>query len=145
MRLVIIFSFFCLLFSYSSTTFSITNKIVDTIKKRQILMLKNQKIIQNTYKKIMVNKNTINLFEYADSIEINAKNFSKLFPNNSRGGEASSEVWNNPDLFREYQEKFISDIDIFKESIKSQDLEIIQSSFNQMTKNCAICHRKFKD
>ena len=145
MKLVIKFSFFFILLFFLSTVSSATNKIVDPIKKRQIVMLKIQKTIQSTYKQIVLIKNTDNLSEYADTIKINAKNFTELFPNNSRGGEASSEVWNNSELFLEYQEQFISDINIFRESIISNDLEIIQYSFNQMTKNCGGCHRKFKD
>ena len=69
----------------------------------------------------------------------------ELFPKNFKGGEASSDICHNNDIFREYQKTFILDINKLNKSITENYLEIISVNFNQMISNCGKSYNRFKD
>ena len=138
----ILISFILLISSFESNAIE---KIIDPIKNRQLIMVKIQKLSQKIYKDIVIKKNIEQLSVSANSILSNTNFFIQLFPENSRGGEASSDIWNQSEVFTEYQNNFIKDINYFIQSIESKNLEKIFSNFNKMSENCGKCHRKFKD
>ena len=82
-----------------------------------------------------------------------SKEFKDLFPEGSQGGGASESIWttvDNPDnieaidTFAEYNNKFISDIEMISLSIELEDSDMLNDSFKSMAANCGSCHKKFK-
>ena len=146
MKLVLKFNilFFFLIF-FSNGYTNANEEPLEIIKERQILMSSVQKISQKIYKIIKIKKSSNELIDYATLLEDKALLFMNLFPENSKGGESSSNVWSENDLFLEYQRNFIIDIKKFKETVVYNDLDDTYEAFNTMMSNCGTCHKKFKD
>ena len=145
MQLILKFNIFLaiiIIFLFSNPLSS-HGEVKGVIKDRHMAMSKIKNFAEKSYKQIAVKKNTENLDEYADELLKNAQLFIKLFPEGSEG-DSSSNIWNEDDLFLEYNEKFVKDIISYKESITSEEIESIQIEFNKMASNCGICHKKFK-
>ena len=79
--------------------------------------------------------------------------FKDLFPEGSQGGGANDSIWSimdDPDniekidTFAEYNQKFISDIEMIFLSLEIEDQEMLNDSFKSMAANCGSCHKKFK-
>ena len=138
----ILFFIFILFLCFS---FKNSSNEINPIKERQAAMLLIQKTSKQIYKEININKNTLNLKNKIEIILSNTKIFSKFITKEFKGGEAGSEIWNEPEIFKNYQNQFLFDINKLKEKINSNNIENIQDSFNVMISNCGKCHRKFKN
>ena len=89
--------------------------------------------------------------DYDTIIELNntllksAKEFKGAFPEDTQYKTASDEIWNNRDLFNEYIDKFINDIEMISLSAELEDNEMLNDAFTVMAANCGSCHKKFRN
>ena len=137
-----------LLISFTFSVFSheieIGDKSIDEIVK---LRMKNMSTISSLSKKIYKNLNFADfkkLNENTIRLKHNITEFKELFPENSIGGKANKIIWEDKELFNEYIEVFLKDVDLMIQDIENQDLTSLNNNFNRMTSNCGTCHKKFK-
>ena len=74
-----------------------------------------------------------------------ASEFKELFPEGSKGGKASSLIWEDRETFNIYIDNFIASINNIALSIENEDSVSLMENFNIMSSNCGTCHKKFKN
>ena len=132
-------------------TFSVVSHEIEIedheINKIVKLRMKNMATINLLSRKIYKNLSLAdfeNLNEDVINLQHNILEFKELFPKNSMGGKANKAIWENKELFNEYIDIFLNDVDSMIQDIEKQDLISLNDSFNKMTSNCGTCHKKFK-
>ena len=117
------------------------------IEKIVNLRMKNMSTISSLSKKIYKDINSKD-FESLNKnlleLQHNALEFKNSFPEGSMGGKSKKIIWDEKDLFNEYADNFLKDINLLIEDNQSQNLEALNVSFGKMTSNCGTCHKKFK-
>ena len=74
-----------------------------------------------------------------------ATEFKDHYPEGSQHKGASEEIWNDRETFNEFNDKFISDIEMISLSVELEDNEMLNDSFKVMSANCGSCHKKFRN
>ncbi|MDC3089583.1 cytochrome c [bacterium] len=98
--------------------------------------------------------------DYEAIIELNetlmhaASEFKDHYPEGSQHKGASEAIWlikddpDNPDkvnTFLEFNNKFVSDIEMISLSAELEDNEMLNDAFKEMAANCGSCHKKFRN
>ena len=98
--------------------------------------------------------------DYEAILELNetllhaASEFKDHYPEGSQHKGASEVIWltkddpDNPDkvdTFLEFNNKFVSDIEMISLSAELEDNEMLNDAFKQMAANCGACHKKFRN
>ena len=98
--------------------------------------------------------------DYEAILELNetllhaASEFKDHYPEGSQHKGASEAIWltkddpDNPDkvdTFLEFNNKFVSDIEMISLSAELEDNEMLNDAFKQMAANCGACHKKFRN
>ena len=74
-----------------------------------------------------------------------ATEFKDHYPEGSQHKGASEEIWNDRETFNEFNDKFISDIEMISLSAELEDSEMLNDAFKVMSANCGACHKKFRN
>ena len=74
-----------------------------------------------------------------------ATEFKDHYPEGSQHKGASEEIWNDRETFNEFNDKFISDIEMISLSVELEDNEMLNDAFKVMAANCGSCHKKFRN
>ncbi len=74
-----------------------------------------------------------------------ATEFKDHYPEGSQHKGASEEIWNDRETFNEFNDKFISDIEMISLSVELEDNEMLNDAFKVMSANCGACHKKFRN
>ena len=83
-----------------------------------------------------------------------ASEFKDHYPEGSQHKGANEAIWltkddpDNPDkvdTFLEFNNKFVSDIEMISLSAELEDNEMLNDAFKQMAANCGACHKKFRN
>jgi len=116
----------------------------EIINERKKIMSTINKLSQKIYKKL--NSSDLVFFKKKTlELKHSASEFKNYFPKNSKGGKAKNEIWENKILFEEYNNNFISDINLMLIGIDENNIKSLKESFNNMSSNCGTCHKKFKN
>ena len=98
--------------------------------------------------------------DYEAILELNetllhaATEFKDHYPEGSQHKGASEAIWlikddpDNPDkvdTFLEFNNKFVSDIEMISLSAELEDNEMLNDAFKVMAANCGACHKKFRN
>ena len=98
--------------------------------------------------------------DYEAILELNetllhaASEFKDHYPEGSQHKGAGEAIWltkddpDNPDkldTFLEFNNKFISDIEMISLSVELEDKEMLNDAFKEMAANCGSCHKKFRN
>ena len=89
--------------------------------------------------------------DYEAILELNetllhaASDFKDHYPEGSQHKGASEEIWNDRETFNEFNDKFISDIEMISLSVELEDNEMLNDAFKVMSANCGACHKKFRN
>ena len=89
--------------------------------------------------------------DYEAILELNktllhaATEFKDHYPEGSQHKGASEEIWNDRETFNEFNDKFISDIEMISLSVELEDNEMLNDAFKVMAANCGSCHKKFRN
>ena len=98
--------------------------------------------------------------DYEAILELNetllhaASEFKDHYPEGSQHKGASEAIWltkddpDNPDkvdTFLEFNNKFVSDIEMISLSAELEDNEMLNDAFKVMAANCGACHKKFRN
>lgn len=117
-----------------------TEEIVNTRMKKMSII---NKLTQKIYKHL--NSEDFKLLK-DETLELKhaAVEFAGLFPENSEAGNAKKIIWEERELFDEYNSNFLNDINSMLADIENKNLSNLKISFNNMASNCGTCHKKFK-
>ena len=98
--------------------------------------------------------------DYEAILELNetllhaATEFKDHYPEGSQHKGASEAIWltkDDPDnlekvdTFLEFNNKFVSDIEMISLSAELEDSEMLNDAFKVMAANCGACHKKFRN
>ena len=89
--------------------------------------------------------------DYDTILELNetllhaASEFKDQYPEGSQHKGASEEIWNDRETFNQFNDKFVSDIEMISLSIELEDNEMLNDAFKVMAANCGSCHKKFRN
>ena len=129
----------------SAHTIELDDKTAEEIINSRMKIMSN---VNNLVKKIYKQLNTsdFDLLEKKTlELKHSAKEFKKLFPENSKGGKAKNSIWDDKILFDEYNDNFIDDINLMLIDIDDKNIISLKENFNKMSSNCGACHKKFKN
>ena len=93
----------------------------------------------------------INSDQYEEMLELNetllhsASEFKDFYPENSQAEGASDNIWSDREIFNEYNQNFVDDIEMISLSIELEDKEMIGDAIKAMAANCSNCHKKFRN
>ena len=94
------------------------------------------------------------ILELNETLSHAASDFKDHYPEGSQHKGASEAIWltkddpDNPDkvdTFLEFNNKFVSDIEMISLSAELEDNEMLNDTFKQMAANCGACHKKFRN
>ena len=116
----------------------------EIINKRMALMMEIKSTSTQMYRIIQSN-------DYVKILELNttllnaASEFKNYYPEGSQHKGASNEIWNDRETFNNFNDKFVSDIEMISLSIDLEDNEMLNDAFKEMAANCGSCHKKFRN
>tara|TARA_B100000965_G_C18972580_1_gene490458 strand:- start:63 stop:491 length:429 start_codon:yes stop_codon:yes gene_type:complete len=132
----------CLFVNYASANDNIINERIKNFKYAKKAMREiNQSLTNENY--LNINDNILFLYNWF-------KVLPSYFPQGSEASisnnsDASAEIWENLDLFHKYSNnsKDIS-LGILK-SLDKNDKKNIKVKFDELTRSCSTCHKKFRN
>ena len=116
----------------------------EIVNKRMALMMEIKSTSTKMYRILQSN-------DYEAILELNstllnaASEFKNFYPEGSQHKSASDEIWNDRETFNEFNDKFISDIEMISLSAELEDSEMLNDAFKVMSANCGTCHKKFRN
>jgi cytochrome c556 len=116
----------------------------EVINARMKIMSNINNLSQKIYKQL-ASEDFESLEETTLELKHLAMDFTGLFPLNSKGGNAKILIWENMELFEEYNNNFLDDINLMLSNINKKNITLLKKSFNNMASNCGSCHKKFKN
>ena len=121
---------------------------VDVIKERQQAMKTIGKAAKTAGQMIKGETpfDTAMAVELFTSMDVSAKKFGKLFPEDSKTGgdtEAAPAIWAKPDEFKAKLTKFQTDI-ATAVAAEPYDIAAFKASFQTVAQNCKSCHEEFR-
>ena len=136
-----------IIFSYLFLNYAYANENIINERKKNFQVAKNSMkeinlaLMKKSYFK--VNQNILFLYNWF-------KILPSYFPKGSEASilnesDASSEIWENFNLFKQYSNdsKNIS-LRIF-ESLNKKDRKSIDNMFDELSRSCSTCHRRFRN
>ncbi len=132
---------------------SLENKSLEEIINKRMAKMQEIKSSSSKIYKLLSSGNFEEIQKLNDVLHHAAMEFKDLFPEGSQGGNASDSIWSTLDepdntdqidTFLEYNQKFISDIEMITLSVELEDQDMLNDSFKSMAANCGACHKKFK-
>ena len=124
---------------------TLENKSLEEIvNKRMALMMEIKSTSTQMYRILQTN-------DYEAILELNtvllnaASEFKNYYPEGSQHKGASDEIWNDRETFNEFNDKFVSDIEMISLSIELEDNDMLNDAFKVMAANCGSCHKKFRN
>ena len=124
---------------------TLEDKSLEEIVNYRMALMQKIKSTSSQISKLLQSDDYDTIIELNNTLLNSAKEFKGAFPEGTQFKSASEEIWNNRDLFNEYIDKFINDIEMIGMSIELEDNEMFNSSFKEMAANCGSCHKKFKN
>ena len=128
-----------------SHTVTLEDKSLEEIVNNRMALMQK---IKNTSSQIF---RLLKANDYDGIIDLNetllhaALEFKDHYPEGSQHKSASEEIWNDRETFNEFNDKFISDIEMISLSLELEDSEMLNDAFKVMAANCGTCHKKFRN
>ena len=138
----LIIIFYCLFLNYAYANENIINERKKNFQVAKNSMKEiNQALIKKSY--IKVNHNILFLYNWF-------KILPSYFPKGSEASilnesDASSEIWENFNLFKKYSNDSKNISLSILESLNKKDRKSIDNMFNELSRSCSTCHRRFRN
>ena len=138
--LIIIFSYLFLNYAYANENIINERKKNFQVAKNSMKEI-NQALIKKSY--IKVNHNILFLYNWF-------KILPSYFPKGSEASilnesDASSEIWENFNLFEKYSNDSKKISFSILESLNKKDRKNIDNMFDELSGSCLTCHRRFRN
>ena len=124
---------------------TLEDKSLEEIVNNRMALMQKIKSVSSQISKLLQSDDYDKIIELNNTLLNSANEFKESFPEGTQYKTASDEIWSDRDLFNEYIDKFINDIEMIGMSIELEDNEMFNSSFKEMAANCGSCHKKFKN
>ena len=124
---------------------TLEDKSLEEIVNNRMALMQKIKSVSSQISKLLQSDDYDTIIELNNTLLNSANEFKESFPEGTQYKTASDEIWSDRDLFNEYIDKFINDIEMIGMSIELEDNEMFNSSFKEMAANCGSCHKKFKN
>ena len=140
--LFLIFFLPSILFAHKVT---LENKSLEEIvHKRMALMMEIKSTSTKMYRILQSNDYEV-MLELNSTLLNAASEFKNYYPEGSQHKSASDEIWNDRETFNNFNDKFVSDIEMISLSAELEDNEMLNDAFRVMSANCGACHKKFRN
>ena len=132
----------CLFVNYASANDNIINERIKNFKYSKKAMREiNQSLINENY--FNINDNILFLYNWF-------KVLPSYFPQGSEASisnnsDASAEIWENLDLFHKYSNNSKNITLGILKSLDKNDKKNIKVKFDELTRSCSTCHKKFRN
>ena len=138
--IIIIFSCLFLNYAYANKNIIKERKKNFQVAKNSIKEI-NQALMKKSYYK--VNHNILFLYNWF-------KVLPSYFPKGSEASilnesDASSEIWENFNLFKKYSNDSKNISLSILESLNKKDRKSIDNMFDELSRSCSTCHRRFRN
>tara|TARA_B100000945_G_C20343690_1_gene578691 strand:+ start:71 stop:520 length:450 start_codon:yes stop_codon:yes gene_type:complete len=124
---------------------TLEDKTLEEIVKNRMALMQKIKSTSSQISKLLMSDDFNTIIELNNTLLDSAKEFKDHFPEGTQYKTAKDEIWNDRDIFNQYIDKFINDIEMIALSIELEDNEMLNDSFKEMAANCGSCHKKFKN
>ncbi len=116
----------------------------EIVNNRMALMQKVKSTSSQIFRLLKTNDYDV-ILELNQTLLHAATEFKDHYPEGSQHKGASEEIWNDRETFNEFNDKFISDIEMISLSVELEDNEMLNDAFKVMAANCGSCHKKFRN
>ena len=133
---------------------TLEDKSLEEIVNNRMALMQKIKGMSSQISKLLQSDDYDTIIELNNTLLNSAKEFKGAFPEGSQHKGASEAIWltkddpDNPDkvdTFLEFNNKFVSDIEMISLSAELEDNEMLNDAFKQMAANCGVCHKKFRN
>ena len=133
---------------------TLEDKSLEEIVNNRMALMQKVKSTSSQIFRLLKTNDYIAILELNETLLHAATEFKDHYPEGSQHKEASEAIWlikddpDNPDkvdTFLEFNNKFVSDIEMISLSAELEDNEILNDAFKQMAANCGACHKKFRN
>ena len=139
-----------LLFLFSPTILmahkvSLEDKSLEEIVNNRMALMQKVKSTSSQIFRLLKTNDHETILELNETLLHAATEFKDHYPEGSQHKGASEEIWNDRETFNEFNDKFISDIEMISLSVELEDNEMLNDAFKVMAANCGSCHKKFRN
>ena len=124
---------------------SLEDKSLEEIVNNRMALMQKVKSTSSQIFRLLKTKDYDAILELNETLLHAATEFKDHYPEGSQHKGASEEIWNDRETFNEFNDKFISDIEMISLSAELEDSEMLNDAFKVMSANCGACHKKFRN
>ena len=124
---------------------SLQDKSLEEIVNNRMALMQKVKSSSSQIFRLLKTNDYDAILELNETLLHAATEFKDHYPEGSQHKGASEEIWNDRETFNEFNDKFISDIEMISLSVELEDNEMLNDAFKVMSANCGACHKKFRN
>ena len=124
---------------------SLEDKSLEEIVNNRMALMQKVKSTSSQIFRLLKTNDYDAILELNETLLHAATEFKDHYPEGSQHKGASEEIWNDRETFNEFNDKFISDIEMISLSAELEDSEMLNDAFKVMSANCGACHKKFRN
>ena len=124
---------------------SLEDKSLEEIVNNRMALMQKVKSTSSQIFRFLKTNDYDAILELNETLLHAATEFKDHYPEGSQHKGASEEIWNDRETFNEFNDKFISDIEMISLSVELEDNEMLNDAFKVMAANCGSCHKKFRN
>ena len=124
---------------------SLEDKSLEEIVNNRMALMQKVKSTSSQIFRFLKTNDYDAILELNETLLHAATEFKDHYPEGSQHKGASEEIWNDRETFNEFNDKFISDIEMISLSVELEDNEMLNDAFKVMSANCGSCHKKFRN
>ena len=124
---------------------SLEDKSLEEIVNNRMALMQKVKSTSSQIFRFLKTNDYDAILELNETLLHAATEFKDHYPEGSQHKGASEEIWNDRETFNEFNDKFISDIEMISLSVELEDNEMLNDTFKVMAANCGSCHKKFRN
>ena len=124
---------------------SLEDKSLEEIVNNRMALMQKVKSTSSQIFRLLKTNDYEAILELNETLLHAATEFKDHYPEGSQHKGASEEIWNDRETFNEFNDKFISDIEMISLSVELEDNEMLNDAFKVMAANCGSCHKKFRN
>ena len=124
---------------------SLEDKSLEEIVNNRMALMQKVKSTSSQIFRLLKTNDYDAILELNETLLHAATEFKDHYPEGSQHKGASDEIWNDRETFNEFNDKFISDIEMISLSAELEDSEMLNDAFKVMSANCGACHKKFRN
>ena len=124
---------------------TLEDKSLEEIVNKRMALMQEIKSTSSQIFKLLKTNDIDGIIDLNNTLLHAATEFKEHYPEGSQHKSASEEIWNDRETFNEFNDKFISDIEMISLSLELEDSEMLNDAFKVMAANCGTCHKKFRN